>query len=158
VNVVIVNKNILGKVSRKIPTMLDYREHIAAGSMVNTPPVFAIYVCMLTLRWLKNNGGIPEAEKRNAEKAALMYDTIDRYPLFKGTVAKEDRSIMNACFVMEDKATEQEFLQLCKDEGIVGITGHRSVGGFRASMYNALPLESVVLLTDLMKDFAEKRG
>jgi phosphoserine aminotransferase len=158
VNVVIVNKNILGKVSRKIPTMLDYREHIAAGSMVNTPPVFAIYVCMLTLRWLKNNGGIPEAEKRNTEKAALMYDTIDRYPLFKGTVAKEDRSIMNACFVMEDKATEQEFLQLCKDEGIVGITGHRSVGGFRASMYNALPLESVVLLTDLMKDFAEKRG
>lgn len=158
VNVVVVNKNCLGKVSRHLPTMLDYREHIAAGSMVNTPPVFAIYVCMLTLRWLKNIGGITEVEKRNAEKAELMYNTIDRYPIFKGTVAKEDRSTMNACFVMDDKAAEQEFLQICKAEGIVGITGHRSVGGFRASMYNALSIESVVLLTDLMKDFAEKRG
>jgi phosphoserine aminotransferase len=158
VNLVVVNKRCLGKVSRSIPTMLDYREHIAAGSMVNTPPVFAIYVCMLTLRWLKSIGGIAEAEKRNEAKAALMYDTIDRYPIFKGTVAKEDRSKMNACFVMDDKDAEQEFLQICKNEGIVGITGHRSVGGFRASMYNALPIESVVVLTDLMKDFAEKRG
>lgn len=158
VNVVVVNKTILGKVSRHLPTMLDYREHIAAGSMLNTPPVFAIYVCMLTLRWLKSIGGIAEVEKRNREKAALMYETIDRYPVFKGTVAKEDRSNMNACFVMDDKELEQEFLQLCKAEGIVGITGHRSVGGFRASMYNALPLESVVVLTDLMKAFAEKKG
>jgi phosphoserine aminotransferase len=158
VNVVVVNKNCLGKVSRKIPTMMDYREHIAAGSMLNTPPVFAIYVCMLTLRWLKSIGGIAEVEKRNNEKATLLYDTIDRYPIFKGTVAREDRSKMNACFVVDDKEVEKEFLQLCKDEGIVGITGHRSVGGFRASMYNALPLESVVLLTDLMKEFAEKKG
>jgi phosphoserine aminotransferase len=158
VNVVIVNRNCLGKVSRPIPTMLDYREHIAAGSMVNTPPVFAIYVCMLTLRWLKANGGIPEMEKRNKVKAELMYSTIDRYPLFKGTVAKEDRSTMNACFVIEDKEAEKDFLQLCKDEGIVGITGHRTVGGFRASMYNALSLESVVVLTDLMKDFAARKG
>src|SRR6476661_6086886 len=113
VNVVIVNKRCLGKVSRHIPLMLDYREHIAADSMVNTPPVFAIYVCYLTLRWLKNNGGIVEMESRNNQKAALMYNTIDRYPVFKGTVAKEDRSQMNACFVMDDKEAEQEFLQLC---------------------------------------------
>ncbi len=158
VNVVVVNKKCLGKVSRAIPTMLDYREHIAAGSMLNTPPVFAIYVCMLTLRWLKSIGGIAEAEAQNNEKAALLYDTIDRYPLFKGTVAREDRSTMNACFVMDDKEKEKEFLQICKAEGIVGITGHRSVGGFRASMYNALPLESVMVLTELMKDFAEKRS
>lgn len=158
VNLVVVNKRCLGKVSRPIPTMLDYREHIAADSMLNTPPVFAIYVCMLTLRWLKSIGGIAEVEARNNEKAALLYTTIDRYPLFQGTVVKEDRSKMNACFVMENEAVEQEFLQLCKSEGIVGITGHRSVGGFRASLYNALPYESVVVLTDLMKDFAEKRG
>jgi phosphoserine aminotransferase len=158
VNVVVVNKNILGKVSRPIPTMMDYREHIAAGSMVNTPPVFAVYVCMLTLRWLRQIGGIAEAERRNSRKAALMYDTIDSLPLFKGTVAKEDRSVMNACFVMDNKEVEAEFLQVCKEEGIVGITGHRSVGGFRASMYNALPYESVVVLTDIMKDFAAKRG
>lgn len=158
VNVVVVNKKSLGKVSRHIPTMLDYRDHIAADSMLNTPPVFAIYVCMLTLRWLKNNGGIAEMETRNNQKATLMYDTIDRYPIFKGTVAKEDRSKMNACFVMADKETEQAFLQVCKDENIVGITGHRSVGGFRASLYNALSYESVVVLTDIMKAFAEKRG
>jgi phosphoserine aminotransferase len=158
VNLVVVNKRCLGKVSRHIPSMMDYRELIAAGSMLNTPPVFAIYVCMLTLRWLKGIGGIAEAEKRNNEKAVLMYSTIDRYPIFKGTVAKEDRSNMNACFVMDDKEAEKEFLQLCKDEGIVGIAGHRSVGGFRASMYNALPYESVVVLTDIMKAFAEKKG
>jgi len=158
VNIVVVNKNCLGKVSRHIPTMLDYREHIAAGSMLNTPPVFAIYVCMLTLRWLKSIGGIAEVERRNNEKAALLYDTIDRHPIFKGTVAKEDRSKMNACFVMDDKEAENEFLKLCKEEGLIGITGHRSVGGFRASMYNALPLESVIVLTDIMKAFAEKKG
>ena len=155
---VVVRRDMLGKVKRQIPTMMDYREHIAAGSMLNTPPVFAIYVCMLTLRWLKGIGGITEAEKRSNEKAALMYSAIDRYPIFKGTVAKEDRSQMNACFVMDDKEAEKEFLQLCKEEGIVGIAGHRSVGGFRASMYNALPYESVVVLTDIMKAFAEKKG
>lgn len=158
VNIVVVNKNSLGKVSRAIPTMLDYQEHIAAGSMLNTPPVFAIYVCMLTLRWLKNNGGIAEAEKRNNYKAALLYNTIDTSPLFKGTVATEDRSKMNACFVMDNADAEKELMQLCKDEGIIGITGHRSVGGFRISMYNALPLESVVVLTDIMKHVAEKKG
>jgi phosphoserine aminotransferase len=158
VNVVVVNKHCLGKVSRSIPTMLDYREHIAAGSMLNTPPVFAIYVCMLTLRWLKNNGGIAAAEKRNAQKAALLYDTIDRYPVYKGTVAREDRSNMNACFILEDAAVEKELMQVCKEEGIVGITGHRSVGGFRISLYNALPYESVVVLTDIMKHIAEKKG
>ena len=157
VNIVVVNKACLGKVSRSIPTMLDYREHIAAGSMLNTPPVFAIYVCMLTLRWLKNNGGITEAEKRNNKKATLLYDTIDRYPVFKGTVAKEDRSKMNACFVLEDAEVEKELMQVCKEEGIIGITGHRSVGGFRISMYNALPYESVVVLTDIMKHVAEKK-
>lgn len=158
VNVVIVNKNILGKTTRNIPTMMDYREHIAAGSMLNTPPVFAIYVCMLTLRWLKSIGGIAEAEARNNKKAALLYDTIDRYPLFNGTAAKEDRSKMNVCFMMADAALESEFLQLCKSAGIVGITGHRAVGGFRASLYNALPYESVVVLTDVMKAFAETKG
>lgn len=158
VNVVVVHKRCLGKVSRAIPTMMDYREHIAAGSMLNTPPVFAVYVCMLTLRWLKRIGGIAEAEKRSNEKSALLYNTIDRYPLYKGTVAREDRSKMNACFVMDNKEAEKEFLQLCKDEGIVGIAGHRSVGGFRASMYNALPFESVVVLTDFMKDFAVRKG
>ena len=158
VNVVVVNKNSLGKVSRKLPTMMDYRNHIEAGSMLNTPPVFAIYVCMLTLRWLKNFGGIAAAEKLNNEKAALLYNTIDSLPLFKGTVAKEDRSKMNACFVMEDASLEKEFLQLAKEEGMIGIKGHRTVGGFRVSMYNALPLESVVAITDLMKYFGEKKG
>lgn len=158
VNVVVVNKRCLGKVSRHLPSMMDYREHIAAGSMLNTPPVFAIYVCLLTLRWLKNIGGVAEVEKRNGAKAELLYSTIDQYPVFKGTVAKEDRSTMNACFVMDDAEVENQFLQRCKEEGIVGITGHRSVGGFRASMYNALPFESVVVLTDLMKDFAKMHG
>jgi phosphoserine aminotransferase len=158
VNVVVVNKNILGKVSRKLPTMMDYRNHIEAGSMLNTPPVFAIYMCMLTLRWLKNFGGISAAEKRNNEKAALLYNTIDSLPLFKGTVAKEDRSKMNACFVMEDPSLEKEFLQLAKEENMIGIKGHRTVGGFRVSMYNALTLESVVAITDLMNDFAQKKG
>lgn len=158
VNLVVVNKNCLGKVQRTLPTMLDYRQHIEAGSLLNTPPVFAIYMCMLTLRWLKSIGGVPEAEKRNNKKAALFYDTVDSLPLFKGTVAKEDRSKMNACCVIEDKETEKEFIALCEEEGMVGIQGHRSVGGFRISMYNALPYESVAVLTDVMKYFAEKRG
>jgi phosphoserine aminotransferase len=158
VNLVVVNKNMLGKVSRPLPTMMDYRQHIQAGSLLNTPPVFAIYVCMLTLRWLKSIGGIAEAEKRNNKKAALLYTTIDSIPLFKGTVAKEDRSKMNACFVIEDAEVEKEFAQLAKTENMVGIKGHRSVGGFRISMYNALPYESVVAITDLMNYFAQKKG
>ncbi|RYY85515.1 MAG: 3-phosphoserine/phosphohydroxythreonine transaminase [Chitinophagaceae bacterium] len=158
VNVVVVNKNMLGKVSRALPTMMDYRNHIENGSLLNTPPVFAIYVCLLTLRWLKEVGGIAHIEKENERKAALLYDTIDSLPLFKPTVAKEDRSRMNVCFVMEDAALEAEFLALCKEEGMVGVKGHRLVGGFRASLYNALPYESVVALTELMKQFAGRKG
>lgn len=158
VNVVVVNKNSLGKVDRVIPTMMDYRNHIENGSMLNTPPVFAVYVCMLTLRWLKNNGGIPAIEKINNKKAKLLYDTIDSFPIFKGTVAKEDRSKMNACFVMENAEQEKEFAAIAEKENLVGIKGHRSVGGFRISMYNALPYESVVVLTDVMKEFANKKG
>ncbi|MFN2458441.1 MAG: 3-phosphoserine/phosphohydroxythreonine transaminase [Chitinophagaceae bacterium] len=151
VNAVVVNKNILGKVTRNIPTMLDYRNHIEAGSLLNTPPVFAIYVCMLTLRWLKTTGGIEAAEERNNAKAKLFYDTLDSLPFFKGTVAKEDRSKMNACFRIEDAAAEKEFIALCEKEGMIGIKGHRTIGGFRVSMYNALPYESVVAISDVMK-------
>jgi phosphoserine aminotransferase len=154
VNLVVVNKNILGKVKRSIPTILDYRNHIKEGSMLNTPPVFAVYVCMLTLRWLKAQGGVAAIEKINDEKAALLYAAIDDNPLFKGTAHKDDRSKMNVCFVMNDRSLEESFLQFTKDHGIVGIKGHRLVGGFRASLYNALPLSSVKILTELMKTFA----
>ncbi len=154
VNIVVINKRCLGKVSRKLPTMMDYRNHIEAGSLLNTPPVFAIYVCLLTLRWLKKNGGIKAAEKRNHAKATLLYDTLDALPCFKGTVAREDRSKMNAVFVLQDPHAEKEFLSLCEKEGMIGIKGHRTTGGFRVSMYNALPLESITAFTDLMKYFA----
>lgn len=158
VNLVIVNKNILGKVTRTIPSILDYRNHIKEGSMMNTPPVFAVYVAMLTLRWLKKQGGVTAIEQLNNEKAGLLYQTLDSLPVFKPVVATEDRSYMNVVFVMDDPALEKEFLERCKQEGMVGVKGHRSVGGFRASLYNALKLESVVALTDLMKDFANKKG
>jgi phosphoserine aminotransferase len=158
VNIVVVNKRCLGKVQRKLPTMMDYRNHIEAGSLLNTPPVFAIYVCMLTLRWLKNIGGIQEAEKRNNAKSSLFYNTLDAIPFFKGTVAKEDRSKMNACFVVNDPEIEKEFQTLCEKEKMIGVKGHRSVGGLRVSMYNALPIESVKALTDLMNYFAAKKG
>ncbi|HVF96652.1 MAG TPA: 3-phosphoserine/phosphohydroxythreonine transaminase [Flavisolibacter sp.] len=158
VNVVIVNKRCLGKVARRLPSMMDYRAHIEAASLLNTPPVFAIYVCMLTLRWLKGAGGIAAIEKKNEEKAALMYQTIDSLPLFRGTVAVEDRSKMNACFVAQDADTEKEFLALCEGEGMVGVKGYRTVGGFRVSMYNALPLDSVQAMCDLMKHFAQTKG
>ena len=158
VNLVVVNKNILGKVSRDIPTILDYRNHIKEDSMLNTPPVFAVYVAMLTLRWLINKGGVAEIEKINNTKSKLFYDILDSLPVFTGPVAKEDRSKMNAVFVMKDGVLEKEFLEVCKNEGMVGIKGHRSVEGFRVSMYNALPLESVKAITDLMKEFAIKKG
>jgi phosphoserine aminotransferase len=158
VNLVVVNKNILGKVTRPIPTILDYRNHIKEGSMLNTPPVFAVYVAMLTLRWLKNKGGVPVIEKENDAKAKLFYETLDSLPVFKGPVAKEDRSKMNAVFVMQDTSLEKEFADLCKKEGMYGIKGHRSVGGFRVSMYNALTIDSVAVLTQLMKDFAQRHG
>lgn len=158
VNLVVVNKNLLGKADRRIPTMLDYREHIREGSMLNTPPVFAVYVVLLTLRWVKQQGGIPEMEKRSAEKASLLYETLDALPIFHGPVNKQDRSRMNAVFVMPDPRLEAAFLRECEAAGMVGIKGHRSVGGFRVSMYNALPLESVRALTDLMRSFAQKNG
>ena len=158
VNLVVVNKNILGKVKRTIPTIMDYRNHIKEGSMLNTPPVFAVYVCMLTLRWLKAQGGVAGIEKLNDAKAALLYAAIDESPLFTGTVNKEDRSKMNVCFVMNDTSLEESFLQFTKEQGIVGIKGHRLVGGFRASLYNALPISSVQVLVQLMKDFALKNA
>ena len=158
VNIVVINKNILGKVKRTIPSILDYRNHIEAGSLLNTPPVFAVYVAMLTTRWLVNKGGLTVIEKENSQKANLFYSTLDSIPLFKGNVAVEDRSKMNACFTIPDPAIEKEFMELCKKEGMIGIKGHRLSGGFRVSMYNALPLESVQAMTDLMREFAAKKG
>ncbi len=137
---VAVRKSILGKVTRKIPTILDYRNHIENGSMLNTPPVFAIYISMLTLRWLKEQGGAAAMEIQNEKKAALLYSEIDQNPLFRGTVQKEDRSRMNVSFIMDKPDLEEEFLKFCKKEDIVGIKGHRLVGGFRASLYNAFPI------------------
>ena len=158
VNMVVVKKDILGRVTRPLPGMMDYRLHIEAGSLLNTPPVFAIYVCMLTLRWLKNQGGVAGIEKINDNKAKLLYDTLDSIPLFRPTVAREDRSKMNVVFVMDNAEVEKEFQQLCKQEGMIGVKGHRSVGGFRVSLYNALGLESVQALCDLMHHFANKKG
>jgi len=158
VNLIVVNKNILGKVTRAIPTILDYRNHIKEASMLNTPPVFAVYVAMLTLRWLKKMGGVSAIEKLNNAKAELFYNTLDSLPVFKPVVAKEDRSYMNAVFIMQDASLEKEFLDLCKKENMIGVKGHRSVGGFRVSMYNALTIESVKAITDLMKAFASKKG
>jgi len=155
VNLLVVNKNILGKIKRPIPTIMDYRNHIKEGSMLNTPPVFAVFVCMLTLRWLKALGGVAAIEKLNDAKAALLYEEIDSNPLFIGTVTKEDRSKMNVCFVMKDTSLEEPFLAFTKQKGIVGIKGHRLVGGFRASLYNALPLNSVEVLVQAMKAFGE---
>ncbi len=154
----IVRKDLLGKVSRYIPTMLDYRTHIEKGSMFNTPPIFAIYVMRETLQWLKDQGGVEAINRKNKEKAALLYAEIDRNPLFRGTAAVEDRSIMNVCFVMAEghEDLEAEFLAFAQEKGMVGIKGHRSVGGFRASIYNACPLESVQALVDCMKEFEQK--
>jgi len=158
VNMVIVKKDILGRVNRKLPSMMDYRIHIENGSMLNTPPVFAVYVCMLTLRWLKKQGGVPVIEKLNAAKAKLLYDTLDNLPLFTPKVAREDRSLMNVVWIMKDAELEKQFLAECKAQGMVGIKGHRTVGGFRASLYNALTIDSVQALTDLMTDFAKRKG
>lgn len=155
---VAVRKSALGKITRKIPTILDYRNHIENGSMLNTPPVFAIYISMLTLRWLKEQGGAVAMEKQNEKKASLLYNEIDQNPLFRGTVAKEDRSRMNVCYIMDKPELEEEFLKFCKKEDIQGIKGHRSVGGFRASLYNALPYESVEVLVDAMKYFSLKKA
>ena len=158
VNLLVVNKNILGKVKRPIPTIMDYRNHIAEGSMLNTPPVFAVFVCLLTLRWLKAAGGVAAIEKLNNAKAKLLYDEIDNNPLFRGTVVKEDRSKMNVCFVMNNPSLDEPFLAAAKANNIVGIKGHRLVGGFRASLYNALPISSVQVLVDTMQDFAKQHA
>ena len=156
VTFVIVKDEALGKVSRYIPTMLNYQTHIDGGSMFNTPPVLPIYSAMLTLRWIKAQGGVEEMERRAIEKADMLYNEIDRNKLFVGTVTnKEDRSRMNICFVMapEYKELEAEFLKFAAERGMVGIKGHRSVGGFRASCYNALPKESVQALIDCTQEF-----
>jgi phosphoserine aminotransferase len=156
VTLVIIKDDILGKADRKIPAMFNYQTQIEGGSMYNTPPVFAILVSMLTLRWLKAKGGVEAIEKENHAKAAALYTEIDRNPLFKGVSATEDRSKMNVCFVVENPEHEKPFLKLCDEKGIIGIKGHRSVGGFRASIYNALPITSVHVLIDAMQEFAEK--
>jgi phosphoserine aminotransferase len=155
---VVVRKDLLGKVKRHIPTILDYRLHIAEKSMLNTPPVFAIYVCMLTLRWIKEMGGLETMEKQNKLKSDLLYSEIDRNELFLPRVASKDRSQMNVCFEAMDESIEAGFLEYAKAQGIVGIKGHRLAGAFRASLYNALPVESVQYLTEVMKTFTQKHG
>jgi phosphoserine aminotransferase len=155
---VVIRKDMVGKAERKKLSMLDYAVHIKGESMYNTPPVFPVYVVLETLKWLKNNGGVSWIEKLNNEKAELLYNEIDANPLFYGTVAKEDRSYMNVCFLLHKPELETEFEKASKEAGISGIKGHRSVGGYRASIYNAMPIESVKILTEVMKEFAIKHG
>ena len=149
---VVVKEELLGRVTHKIPSMLDYALHASKDSMFNTPPVFAVYTSMLTLDWLQKLGGIKAIEKKNNAKADLMYSEIDRNPLFKGFAAVEDRSMMNATFTLEETKLKERFDSMCEDALISGINGHRSVGGYRASMYNALPLYSVQTLVDVMNE------
>ena len=153
---VIVKEDILGKVSREIPSMMSYATHIGKDSMFNTPAVYAVYVSMLTLRWLKEKGGVKAIEKLNNKKAELIYAEIDRNPLFKGFAETEDRSAMNATFNLVDETHKERFDKMWKEAGVNGLNGHRSVGGYRASMYNALPLESVQLVVDLMQELEKK--
>jgi phosphoserine aminotransferase len=158
VTMVIVKKDILGKSGRKIPTMLDYSTHIKGESMFNTPPVFAIYLSYLTLKWVKKMGGVSAMQTRNEEKGKVLYAEIDRNTMFQGTTAKEDRSLMNPTFVMTKPELEKEFLKFTEENNIVGIKGHRSVGGFRTSTYNALPIESVQHLVHIMQEFEKKHA
>lgn len=153
---VVVKEDILGKVSRKIPSMMDYKVHISKSSMFNTPPVFSVYVSMLTLQWLKDLGGIAAIEKENEKKAQLIYSEIDLNPLFKGFASKSDRSMMNATFNLANEDLKETFDAMVKEAGINGLNGHRSVGGYRASMYNALSLESVGVLVDVMSELERK--
>jgi len=153
---VIIKDELLGKTGRKIPSMFNYQTLIEGGSMYNTPPVFAIYVSMLTLRWLKAKGGVEAIQKENEAKARVLYEEIDRNPLFKGVCVPEDRSHMNVCFLVENPEHEKPFLKFAESKGIDGIKGHRSAGGFRASIYNALPINSVYVLIEAMQEFAEK--
>jgi len=152
---VIIKEDILGKVDRKIPTMLDYRTHIKENSLFNTPPVLPIFTILETLKWIKSQGGVKEIEKRNIAKAKLLYDEIDRSEIFVGTADHDSRSLMNICFVLKEKYQhlEEDFSKFSSSKGMIGIKGHRSVGGFRASTYNALPIESVQALVDCMKEF-----
>lgn len=158
VTIVVIKKDILGKIKRVIPSILDYRNHIEAKSLLNTPPVFAVYVSLLTLRWIKKEGGLVEMENRANERADLFYETLDSLHAFEGKVNRQDRSLMNATFILKNPEHEKLFLDECKQNGIVGVKGHRSVGGLRASMYNAMPLSSVQFLCDLIKDFSEKHS
>ena len=160
VTFVLIREDILGKVSRQIPTMLDYRTHIKDGSMFNTPPVFAIYAVNETLKWMKQMGGVEKMYELNKRKAQLLYDEIERNSMFVGTAEKESRSLMNICFVMapEYKDKDVEFLEFAKSQGMEGLKGHRLVGGFRASTYNALPIESVQALIDCMREFEKKNA
>lgn len=153
---VVLREDILGKVSRKIPSMMDYKVHLSKSSMYNTPPVFAVYTSMLTLEWLKDMGGIDAIEEINEKKANLMYSEIDINPLFKGYAVKEDRSTMNATFNLVNEDLKETFDTMIKEAGINGLNGHRSVGGYRASMYNALPLDSVKVLVEVMSELESK--
>ncbi len=153
---VVVKEEILGKVTREIPSMMSYQTHISKESMFNTPAVYAVYVSMLTLRWIKDKGGVKAMEQLNSQKADLIYNEIDRNPLFHGFAAKEDRSVMNATFNLTDDSLREIFDKMWKDAGVNGLNGHRSVGGYRASMYNALSLESVQVVVDLMKELENK--
>lgn len=153
---VVVKTEILGKTGRTIPSMLDYQQHVSKESMYNTPPVFPVYASLLTLQWLKKIGGIAGIEKINEAKATLLYNEIDRNPLFRGTAVKEDRSNMNVTFLLEDEAHQEKFDTMWKAAGISGLAGHRSVGGYRASMYNALPIESVQVLVNVMQELEKK--
>ena len=153
---VMVRKDVLGRTTRKMLSMLDYQVHIKGESMFNTPPVFPVYVSMLTLRWLKQNGGVDWIEKVNQKKADTLYNEIDRNSCFEGTVAKEDRSNMNVCFLPTKPEYEAEFDKITKQYNLSGLKGHRDVGGYRASLYNALPQESVDILVDAMKEFEKK--
>ncbi len=160
VTFIIIKNDILGKVDRQIPSMLNYQTHIDKGSMFNTPPVIPIFTALQTLKWMKAKGGVEAMNKRAVKKADLLYNEIDRNPYFVGTVAKEDRSLMNICFVMseEHKELESDFFEFASERGMIGIKGHRSVGGFRASTYNSLPLKSVKALVKAMQKFEEKQG
>ncbi len=153
VNMIVIKKDILGKVNKKIPAIMDYQKHIDAGSLLNTPPVFAVYVSLLTMRWIVAEGGLKEMELRAKQRSKLFYDTVDQLPIFTPRVNKEDRSMMNITFEIKDKEIENLFLEECKVNGMVGVQGYRTIGGLRVSLYNAMPMNSVEALCLLMTDF-----
>ncbi len=158
VTIVVIKNDMLGKIKRQIPSILDYKKHIEANSLLNTPPVFAVYVSLLTLRWIKKEGGLFEMYKRATERADLFYETLDTSNVFEGKVDRQDRSLMNATFTTKKPEHEKLFLDECKQNGMVGVIGHRSVGGLRVSMYNAMPLSTVKAMCDLMNDFSERHS